>query len=211
MNGMTGSLDITQLLDWLEGRLTEDEAKTISDAVQADESVQAKVTWLQNFLNLSRSTVLIEPPADLLRDATTHFRALAEGTRPANWLQRFVATLTSDSWQRLSLVSVRRTGFDVMPRQLVYQTDAADLVLNIRAGGDESVFDLFGQVFPKGESDPASFTVQLTQRGQEVESALTYTDVVGKFTCPGLAADSYTIIIRGDQVEITVADVDLST
>ena len=97
-----------------------------------------------------------------------------------------------------------------MPRQLVYQADAADVILISRGGSDEALFDLVGQVFPKDESDPASFTVQLTLRGQEVESGLTYTDNVGKFTFTNLTAGAYTIILRGDQVEITVADVDLS-
>jgi len=207
---VTGSLDLTQLLDWLEGRLTEDEAKTISDAVQADESVQATVTWLRNFLNLSRSTVLIEPPVELLQEATSHFRAFAEGKQPAGWLQRFVATLTSDSWQRPSPVGVRRTGLGVMPRELLYQADAADVILNILGESDEALFSLAGQVFPKDESDPTSFIVQLTLRGQEVESSLTYIDNVGKFTFTNLPPGLYTIIVRGDQVEITIADVDLS-
>ena len=97
-----------------------------------------------------------------------------------------------------------------MPRQLVYQADAVDIVLNIRSGSDEVVFDLFGQVFPKDEADPASFTVQLTLGGQHVEAGLTYTDNVGKFTFTNLTAGAYTIILRGDQVEITVAEIDLS-
>lgn len=205
---MADALDITQLMDWLEGKLTEDEAKAISTAVQAEESHKATVTWLRNFLNFSRSTVLIEPPAEFLQAATFHFRAFAQGKQPAGWLQRLVATLTSDSWQRPSLAGVRRTGLDVMPRQLVYQADAADVILNIRGGSDEASFDLVGQVFPKDGSDPASFIVQLLR--QEVEAGLTYTDNVGKFTFTNLTAGAYTIIIRGDQVEITVADVDLS-
>jgi hypothetical protein len=202
---------MTQLLDWLEGKLPQDEAAAIAAAVQTDVAYQAILTWLQTFLNFSRSTVLIEPPAELLQDATIQFRAFAQGKKPTGWLQRMVASLTSDSWQRPSLAGVRRTGLDVAPRQLVYQAHAADLVLNIRAGSDETVFDLVGQVFPKDEADPASFTVQLTLRGQELEAALTYTNTIGKFNFTNLAPDSYTLIIRGDQVEITVADVDLST
>jgi hypothetical protein len=198
---------MTQLLDWLEGKLPEDEAAAISAAVQADDSYQATLIWLQTFLNFSRSTVLIEPPAESLQEAMFHFRAFAQGKRPAGWLQKLVATLTSDSWQRPSLAGVRRTGLAVAPRQLVYQAEAADLVLNIRAGSDEAVFDLAGQVFPKDEADPASFTVQLLRR--EVEAGLTYTDDVGKFTFTNLAAGTYTIIVRGDQVEITIADVEL--
>jgi hypothetical protein len=205
---MAGALDITRLMDWLEGRLTEGEAKTISAAVQADDSYQAAVAWLQNFLNFSRSTVLIEPSPELSQDAASHFRAFAHGKQPASWLQRFVATLSSDSWQRPARAGVRRTGLGAVPRQLVYQANTVDIVLNIKTGSDEALFDLVGQVFPKDESDPASFTVQLLRR--EVEAGLTCTDNVGKFAFTNLAAGTYTIIVRGDLVEITVTDVDLS-
>jgi hypothetical protein len=201
---------MTQLLDWLEGRLPEDEAAAISAAVQADDSYQATLTWLQSFLNFSRSTVMIEPPPDLLQEATSRFRAFAQGKRPAQWLQRLVATLASDSWQRPSLVGVRRTGLNVMPRQLVYQTNTADIALNIQARTDKNVFDLFGQVFSTDGSRPDSFTIQLTLHSQELEVAVAYTNTVGKFSFTDLAAGRYSIIIRGDRVEITVANVDLS-
>jgi hypothetical protein len=207
---MADSLDITQLMDWLEGRLSEDEAAAISAAIQADDSYKATVAWLQAFLNLSRSTVLIEPPPDLLQETISHFRAFAQGKRAPGWLQRLIATLTSDSWQRPVPAGVRRTGLGAAPRQLVYQANTVDIVLNIRAGSDEALFDLVGQVFPKDESDPASFTVQLTLRGRELEVALTYTDNVGKFAFTNLAAGAYMLIILGNQAEITIAEVALS-
>jgi hypothetical protein len=206
---MKDSFNITQLIDWLEGRLTQDEEKVVAAAVRADQSYQATVTWLRNFLNLSRSTVLMEPPAQLLRDAKANFRAFAQWKRKSGWLSSLQASLASDSWQRPALVGLRRIRLDVVPRQLVYRTDAADIVLNIQAGTDKAVFDLIGQVFPTDESDPSSFTVQLIR--QEREAALSYTNQVGKFAWTGLAAGTYTLMIRGDQVEIIVADLELST
>ena len=124
---MTGSLDTTQLMDWLEGRLTEAEREAIMAAIQADESSQAELAWLQDFLKFSGSTVMIEPPAELVEQAVANFRAFARGKQPSGWLQKLVATVTFDSWQRPSLAGVRRTGLDAAPRQLVYQTDAADV------------------------------------------------------------------------------------
>ena len=179
-------------------------------AIQADESSQADLAWLRDFLKLSGSTVLMEPPPELVDQAVGNFRAFARGKQPSGWLQKLVATRTFDSWQRPSLAGVRRTGLDAPPRQLVYQTNVADVILNIRTGSKEALFDLAGQVFPKDETDPASFTVQLTLRGQEFEAALTYTNDIGKFACANLATGVYTIIVRGDQVEITVADIELS-
>lgn len=205
---MTDSLNMTQLMDWLEGRLAEREADAVAAAVQTDESLQATVTWLRAFLELSQSTILIEPPAELIRKATASFRAFAKGKRPSNWLQTLVGTLTSDSWQRPSLAGVRRTGLEAGPRQLIYTTNTADIVLNTQAGSDKEKFDLRGQVFPIDRADPASFTVQLLR--QEREAALTYTNRIGKFTCTDLVAGIYTLIIRGDQAEIILADVELS-
>lgn len=205
---MTDSLSITQLMDWLEGRLSKDEAEAIAAAVQADESHKASVAWLRSFLDFSKSTVLTEPPAEIFREATAYFRAFVQGKRQPGWLQKLVATLTSDSWQRPSLVGVRHTGLDTAPRQLVYTVPTADIVLNTQAGMDRDSFDLIGQVFPTDEIDPASFTVQLIR--QELEAALTYTNKLGKFTFTSLPYNVYTIIIRGDQAEITIADVELS-
>jgi hypothetical protein len=184
--------------------------EAITAAIQKDDSNQAAIGWLRDFLKLSGSTVLMEPPAELVEQAVANYRAFARGRQPTTWLQKLVATLTSDSWQRPSLAGVRRTGLDAASRQLVYQADVADVILNIRAGSDEALFDLAGQVFPKDETDPVSFTVQLTLRGQELEAALAYTNDVGKFNCTSLAAGPYTIIVRGDDVEIMLADVELS-
>jgi hypothetical protein len=95
-----------------------------------------------------------------------------------------------------------------VPRQLIYTVATADIVLNTQVGTDRNTFDLIGQVLPTDESDPATFTVQLLQ--QERESALAYTNEGGKFTFADLQPGVYTIILRGDQAEITIADIELS-
>ncbi|HSL29653.1 MAG TPA: hypothetical protein VK900_10670 [Anaerolineales bacterium] len=205
---MTNSVNITQLIDWLEGRLKEDEEKAVTAAVQASGSHQATIAWLQTFLNLSRSTVLREPPGELLPETKIAFQEFARGKRPAGWLHRLVATLAFDSWQRSSLAGIRRAGLDVVPRQLVYRSDIIDIVLNTRAGARTDVLDLVGQVFPHHATDPVFFTVQLLQEDREV--ALTYTDALGKFSGTELAAGVYTLIISDDRVEITIADAELS-
>lgn len=207
---MSDFLNVTQLIDWLEGRLPEHEAEAIADAVgaaRADESLNATVTWLRTFLDLSKSTVLVEPPDEAVQAAAAHFRASVQGKRQAGWFQTLVAKLTSDSWQRPSLAGVRHTGLGAAPRQLVYAASTADVVLNTQVGTYRNTFDLIGQVFPTDEADPASFTVQLIRH--ELEVALTFANEVGKFTFADLPAGVYTLMIRGDQAEITVADLEL--
>jgi hypothetical protein len=205
---MVDSVNITQLVDWLEGRLTAEEEQAVAVAVQSNETLQTTVAWLRSFLDLSQATILMEPPGELLLGTTATFREYAGGKRPAGWLKRLTATLTSDSWQRSVLTGTRRTGLNAAPRQLVYRADFIDIVLNTRADAKTGQLDLLGQVFPHHEANLISFTIQLLQ--QERESALTYTDALGKFTCTELEAGVYTLIARGDRVEMILDDVELS-
>jgi hypothetical protein len=208
---MSESWTVTQLMDWLEGRLPAEEARVMADAVgavQADSSLTATVNWLRAFLDVAQSTVLVEPPLELSRRAVSYLQFSIQTQRPVGWLQRLVATLTSDSWQRPSLVGVRHAGLGAAPRQLVYEVATADIILDTQVGRTRDSFNISGQIFPNDGADPASFTVQLLS--QEIESALRYTDEVGKFTFTGLSAGLYDIIVRGDQAEITIADIEFT-
>ena len=55
-----------RLLDWIEGRLPEEEAAAISRLVsEAGASAQDTVAWIRAFTGFSENTVLAEPPGDL--------------------------------------------------------------------------------------------------------------------------------------------------
>lgn len=205
---MSELLNITQLMDWLEGRLPDDKAGSVASAVQADASLTATVNWLRAFVDFGKSTVLVEPPDELSREAVSYFHTSSQSQRQTGWLQRLVATLTSDSWQRPSLVGVRYAGLKAAPRQLVYEAATADIVLNIHAETTGNTFNIIGQVFPIDGAAPDSFTVQLIR--QDLEAAYTYTNEVGKFTFTDVSGGAYTIVIRGDQAEIIISDIEVS-
>jgi hypothetical protein len=206
---MSESLTVTQLMDWLEGRLSENEAGAIVSAVESDPSLTATVDWLRAFLDFGKSTVLIEPPAELTQESVSYFRASVRAQRPMGWLQMLVATLTSDSWQRASLVGVRHTALDAAPRQLVYEAATADIVLNTQMGRDRSRFNIIGQVFPTDGATPTSFTVQLIRQDREI--GVIFANEVGKFAFSNVPAGVYTIVVRGDRAEITIPDVEFTS
>jgi len=55
-----------RLLDWIEGRLPEEEATAMAWLVrQANAPVQEAVAWIRAFEALSENTVMVEPPGNL--------------------------------------------------------------------------------------------------------------------------------------------------
>lgn len=197
----------TQLMDWLEGKLPPAEAGRVAKAVDSDQELQEAVAWLRRFLALSASTTLVEPPADLRQAPTRLFEAYAEGRRPAGFWQTLVATLTSDSWQRLAPAGARQAGLPAAPRQLIYASAVADVALNIQAQPDGQRLGLVGQVFPLDETEPAAFTAQLLQREKEV--ALTAADDQGKFAFPPLPAGAYDLVISSERADILIPALEL--
>jgi hypothetical protein len=204
-------LNITVLMDWLEGKLDAAEAAAVAQTVAQEPSLQTTVEWLRQFLHLSTDTVLATPDPTIHKRATEHFRAHARGKqargkeRPGIW-QTLVGLLTSDSWQRLSLATVRNVNLHTVPRQLIYTTPAADVALNIQARDEQ--LDLAGQVFPLDEEETAPYTVQLLQMDQEL--GLSTTDPVGKFSFPSLAEGKYELVLTADAHEIVIESLELA-
>lgn len=197
-----------QLLDWLEGRLAPTELPLLTAAIQTDPTLQEQVAWLRDFLQISRTTTLTNPPADARQANRAIFTAYAQAKRPPNIWQTLIATLTADNWQRPSLSGVRDVSLHTTPRQLIYTTAVVDVALNvhIQIGGQQ--IDLDGQLFPLDDSEPDDFVIQLLQN--DVELRLTVSDGVGKFTLTGLAAGIYDLILSSDRAEIQIGAIDLT-
>ncbi|MEM7030977.1 MAG: hypothetical protein AAF629_15535 [Chloroflexota bacterium] len=200
-------MEITQLIDWLEGRLAPDEASEVETIVQNDDELQKMTTWLQGFLNASHTTILVDPPAGLFEKTAMYFKDQTKLQAGPNWIERLVASLNSDSWQRPALAGVRQAGLQTLPRQLVYSTDVADVALHIQAARRPNQRIVLGQIFPINDESPDSFTVQLLQQFNEI--ALVYSDDMGKFTFPNLQGDVYSLVILGEQIEIVINDIEV--
>jgi hypothetical protein len=204
----SGSLQFARLLDWIEGRLPEDEAQAVAAQVAAaDEATRATVAWLRAFRQISAELVFEAPPQTTHDLLTRRFAAFARARQRPGVLQRVLAVLTFDSSARPALADVRGADSSTARRQLIYSSDAADLALNISRRPADQRFDLSGQVFLKSDQLGEPLTIHLLLQDDELET--TSADDLGEFTFVALASGDYTLLLRGGPTEMVVAPVDL--
>ena len=198
----------SQLVDWVEGRLPQKEAQAVEEQVAvADRATLADVAWLRKFVRATEDSVLESPPPEVRSTLIARFRAHAEGRRTPGLLKRVVATLTFDSGLRPA-VGVRSAGAQGARRQLVYSADDLDVALNFLPRARDKNFDLDGQVLPRDDVELGSFSVQLLQ--SETELGITATDDLGAFAFESIPSGVYEIILSTDQVEVSIAPVELN-
>jgi hypothetical protein len=194
-------MEFTRLVDWVEGRLSQEEARAVEEKVEADSAARADVAWLRAFARISEETVIVSPPSEVREELIERFEAYAEGKQHPGLLQRLVATLTFDSNLRPAL-GLRATAAPESQRQLVYSTDAADVALHIRPHPRDGLFDLNGQIFPVENADSGTFGVQLLAGASEV--ATTASNDLGEFAFEAVPPGSYEVLASNDRVEIRI-------
>ena len=192
------------LADWVEGRLSEEEARVVEEQVAgAGEATRPEVEWLRAFARAGENIVFDTPP-ETVRDELIHrFDAYAEGRSTPGFVQRLVASLSFDSGLQPAFGVRSADAREAAQRHLTYTTDAAEIALNIRS--HEGRLDLDGQVFPA--ADDASFSVQLLSGTEEV--GFTATDEVGEFGFESVPPGVYQILMSSDRVEILISPVEL--
>lgn len=199
--------DTSRLVDWLENKLSPDEAAVLEQLIAANPGLQEQVAWLQEFLQISRTTVLATPPETVRQAAHAAFAAYANQKRPPGLLRTLIASLSADNWQRPALTGVRNISLLNEPRQLIYSSDLADVALNAHMQIGSQQVNLDGQIFPLDDSDPADFIAQLLQNG--LERGLAFADALGKFSLTGLTPGHYDLLISRAGVEIEVGPLEL--
>jgi hypothetical protein len=208
MPGPRKRIAFSQLVEWVEGRLTEKEARAVEEQVAvADDATLAEVAWLRKFLKATEDSVLESPPPEVRSTLISRFRAHAEGRLTPGLLKRVVATLTFDGGLRPA-VGVRSAGIQGARRQLVYSADYLDVALNFLPRARDKNFDLDGQVLPRDDVELGSFSVQLLQ--SESELGITATDDLGAFAFESIPSGVYEIILSTDRVEVSIAPVELN-
>ncbi len=208
MPGPGKSIAFSQLVDWVEGRLPEEEARAVEEQVAvADAATLADVAWLRKFVRATEHGVLESPPPDVRSTLIARFKAHAEGHRTPGLLERVVATLTFDGGLRPAL-GARTAGAQETRRQLVYSADALDVALNFLPRARDKNFDLDGQVLPRDDVELGSFGVQLLQG--ETELGITVTDDLGAFAFWSVPSGVYEIILSNDRVEVSITPVELN-
>jgi hypothetical protein len=208
MPGSRKRIAFSQLVEWVEGRLPEREARAVEEQVAvADGETLADVAWLRKFLRATEDSVLESPPLELRSTLITSFRAHAEGRRMPGLLKRVVATLTFDGGLRPA-VGVRSAGTQGARRQLVFSADDLDVALNVLPRARDKNVDLDGQVLPRDDVELGSFSVQLLQG--ETELGITTTDDLGAFAFDSIPSGVYEIILSTEWVEVSIAPVELN-
>jgi hypothetical protein len=208
MSGSKERVEFGRLVDWVEDRLPEDEARAVEEQVaRADSRTLADVAWLRKFVKATNNAVLESPPPEVRDTLIARFEAYANGQRTPGLLKRVLARLTFDSDLRPA-VGLRTAGAQQARRQLVYSAGAFDVALNLRSRVPDENLVLDGQVLPREDQELKPFSVQLLHGGTEL--GLTTTDELGSFALRDIPSGVYDIVLSTDQEEISIAPVDLS-
>jgi hypothetical protein len=202
----SGDPQFAKLLDWVEGRLSEEEARAVERQVAlGDSAMREEVAWLRAFARISEDTVIASPPPEVRETLTDRFEAYAEGRQQPNFLNRLVARLTFDSGLEPAL-GWRATSPELQ-RQLAYSTEAVDVVISVRPRPRDELLDIHGRIFSVNSTHPETFGVQLLVESSEI--ANTATNDPGEFTFEAVAPGVYEMIVSSERVEISIPQVEL--
>ncbi len=200
-------VNFARLVDWMEGRLPGDEARTVEETVAgADSATLADVAWLRRFLNATDEALIESPPREVRETLVEVFQAYASDRRTPGLVERVLGGLVFDS-NLQPAAGLRAVGAQQSRRQLVYHADTFDLAVNLLARESDNSLDLDGQVLPHEGEEPEPFSVQLLRDGGEV--ALTIIDELGSFALQGIPPGSYEIVLSADRVEVWILPVDV--
>lgn len=203
-------VDFARLADWIDGRLSDEEARTIEKEVaQAGPETQAQAAWLRAFAEARDHVTLDSPPPEVRRRLLAVFEKQTEAqeNRRPSALRRLVASLTFDSGLPSAMAGVRGAATRGSRRQLVYTTDIADVVLNISPRDRGDNLEVEGQILPNEALEPDSFDVRLLRGAAEIRAAST--DDFGEFSFRDLHPGAYELLLSAEGVEIIASPVDL--
>jgi hypothetical protein len=208
MSGPRMKIDFARLADWVEGRLTEEEARAVKEQVAvADSATLADVAWMRKFARATEGSALESPPAEVRRALVSWFKARAEGRQTPNLLRRVVATLALPGGLRPA-AGVRAASAQGVRQQLIFSTEGLDVALNFWPRAHDKNLDLEGQVFPRDDLELVPFIVQLLRGDTEV--AITVADDWGSFALESVLPGAYTMILSTDQLEVSIMPLELS-
>ena len=200
-------VEFARLLDWVEGRLSEQEAQAVERQVAAaDSATRADIAWLRAFARISEDIVIASPPPQVRDALIDRFEAYAERKRQPGLLKRLVATLAFDSGMQPA-PGLRTAGTPESQRHFVYSTDAADVAIDVRPRPHDELLDLDGQIFPMNGTDPGAFGVQLLDDSSEVGT--TATNDLGEFTFEAVPPGVYEVLASSGRVEIRIPRVEV--
>jgi hypothetical protein len=202
-------VSFARLVDWLEGRLSEEDARAVEQQVAiADDTVRADVAWLRKFVEAAENLALESPPAEVRDTLIARFEAYAQERRAPGLLRRLTATLLSDGGLQPAF-GLRRENAHGSRRQLIYSADTLDVALNFWVRAHDENLELFGQIFPREDFESEAFGVQLLRGTTEV--ATMTADNLGRFHLESISPGVYEVILSTSWVEVSIVSVDLNS
>jgi hypothetical protein len=201
-------VNFARLVDWMEGRLSAEETREVDEAVAgADEATLGDVAWLRRFFAATETALAESPPRGLRNLLVDVFEAHArEDQKLPGIVQRMIAALTFDS-NLQPAEGLRAVGAQPSRRQLIFGTDAFDLVVNVLAGGEDDDLDLDGQVLPREDEVAEFLSVQLLRDG--IEQDLTTVDDLGSFAFRRVPPGSYELVLSAGLLELSTRPLDV--
>lgn len=205
-----------ELLDWVEGHLSEHDAARVAAAVaKAGRANLPDLDWIETFQRLQRDISLDEPPPQVRSNLRNRFAEYAgkkradaqEREEGPTLIQRLIGTLTFDSGLQPQPLGLR-SGDTSGARQLIYSTEAADVLLNVQQVQADRI-TVSGQILPVTSAQADAFHIQLI--ADEITVATTRPDVAGTFVFNGVLPDTYQLSLESDSLTILIGPVKLSS
>jgi len=205
--GQGCTLELEQILDFVDGRLGDKEQKAVEEHVAtACPDCASRLAWATDLVSLMRTDRLVDAPAAAVR----HARNLMPKTSLVAGLGKLVATLVFDSSTQLRPVGVR--GSALGTRRRMYEVgDTA--VLDIQEEPLESGFTAVeGQVHFKGATRAEGSTAQIdllrnnVSRDPHLE---TPANSLGEFSFTQVPLGDYALSIFTSNLEIVIPHLDL--
>ena len=194
VNGPTPTF--TEILDWVEGRLTGDREEVVRRAIASDDRSAEAAAWVAEFIDAAQRMPLEKPPAEL----SERLRSLFVGHResaPEQWSQ---ARLLHDT--RGAAMTGTRTAGVAEGTHLAFESDAGRFVVEVRPQPDGLV-DLVGLLL----LDPgAGRPVDLTVLEAGVVRRMSRVEPDGRFSLAGVpnVVDEVRFDAPGLQVRATI-------
>ncbi len=195
------SASFEQLVDWVEGRLSDQEATEVTAMVRDDPVAQANVAWLRDFARMREGIVLQQPPLQVSKALHRQFTTGSQAKQPG-FFERLVAALTFDSGFASAVAGVRSASDGAALRQFIFEVELGEIALNVQLLAPDGPLSLTGQLYLDETRAPGSFAAQLLRDAQEV--GITAPDDLGEFAFAPVHPGSYELILSADNMEIVV-------
>ncbi len=199
-----------RLLDWLEGQLPEEEARQVQNWLeQAGKDTREDLAWLQEFLDTADVARAPQPPPEVRAALLAEFKEFTSRVRAPSFLERMAATLSFDSGSQLAFAGARSGPALGKPRQLIYDSEIAEIAINIRADQESRTVTLSGQIYPKTDISPAGFSVQILEADGFTERGIALSDDLGEFLLGEIPEGRYGLFLCSDTHEISLPEIHL--